>query len=377
MEVDATTTAEPASSVATSHSMGLLIGLPIVMVIFTAVLVLLLLLCWLSVRSRLRTTRSYGYASVPVNDPTYLNKLPYKPAAIKIGDPPLPSMFFHMATQLDGSELTPASSHYPNPFAQHRSQSKVSIYEKRPPRLRTRRKGNHKHGRGVHTILQNAEPTPEVVEEERRKAVGAERSMSIISLGGAAESSLLVPGMKTSTLESSREKAPEIFLTLLYNKDTASLVVRIERVVGLPFRDDGCEVDAYVQLYFIPKVRELPQRKTAKTKTARRNSAPVFEEEICYEALSAEELINSTLHMQVMDYQTYGKHRLLGKVDLHLVQVSFDDGETSVNLTLQPPTVSSQSVALAVCYNCMVCPLGYDRISTRHRVQSPHTRSAV
>lgn len=347
---DNSTTAVPAPSTATSSSMGLLIGLPLIVVIFTTILVLLLVLTWLSLRSRMRTTRNYRYASLPVNDPTHFHKLPYKPtpAAIKLGDPPLPSMSFHMATQLD-SPLSAARSPYPNPFAQHRSQSKVSIYgEMRPPRLRTRRKGNHKHGLGKHAIRQNAEPTPEVAKEEKKGKQKAERSPSIVSLGVASElgnGSLLVPGKWTSALESSRDKPPEIFITLLHNKDTASLVVRIERVIGLPFRDDGSEVDAYVRLYFIPKVPELPQRKTSKTRLARRDSAPVFEEEICYEAMSTEELINSTLHMQVLDYQSYGKHRLLGQADLHLVQVSFDDGEASVHLTLSPPTVSMQYVS--------------------------------
>ena len=328
-----TATTEGSSS---DSSLTLLIGLPLLIVIFTASLVLLLFLTWLTLRSKLRTARSYGYANVPANDPIHFDKLPYKPASIKIGDPPLPNMTFHMATQLE--KQVSASSHYPNPFSQHRSQSQVSIYEKRPPRLRTRRKGNHKHGRGMHAILQNAEPTPEVVEEEKRKE-RTERSSSIISLGGASDlgSTLLLPGNKTSTLE--KEKPPEIFLTLRYNKDTASLVVRIERVVGLPFREDGSEVDAYVRLYFAPKLPKLPQRRTSKTRTARRDSAPVFEEEIRYEAMSAEELINTTLHMQVLDYRSYGKHRLLGQADLHLVQVHFENGEASATLTMTPPRV--------------------------------------
>lgn len=95
------------------------------------------------------------------------------------------------------------------------------------------------------------------------------------------------------------QKDPVVNLSLLYNKDTTSLVLKIERVLRLPFREDGSEVDAYVRLFIIPKLAELPQRRTCKTRTVRKDADPVFDEEISYNAMSAEEMINSTLHVQV------------------------------------------------------------------------------
>ena len=328
MTSNATDPTQPATSQVTT--VALKVGIPLIIVIFAAIIVLLIVLRWLIVRSGVKYN-ARRYQNVPTEDPHFKN-LPYPPC-VKIGDPPLPSMTFHMATQL--SDPTMNGSRYP--FMQHKATSQMSIHKKRPPRLRTRRKGNHKHGKGMHSILDDAEPTPEVVREGGKEK--SERSSSVISLGTAAEKIFIVPaGKKTLQASSPDGSLPGINLTLLYNKDTASLVVRLERVVGLPFREDGSEVDAYVRLFFIPKL-PLAYRKTSKSRTARRDSAPVFDEDIRYEAMSAEELINSTLHVQVLDYKPYGKHHVLGQADLELVQVQFEKGEASVTLPLCLPMV--------------------------------------
>lgn len=318
------------SEFSTSDSLPLFIGLPVIILIFIIILLLLLLLAWLSLRVRAKNLR---YRSLPTEDGSPASRLPYPPA-VKLGEPPAPAMSFHVATQLSD----PATSGARYPFIQHRTQPQMSVYEKRPPRLRTRRKGNHKHGKGMHTLTNGVERDPEVVEQEKAKSK-ERRSSSVVSLTGMGGEFQYALPIKKTMQASGSEKEPEIFLTLVHNKDTLTLVVRIERVVGLPFREDGSEVDAYVRLLFVPKLPELPQRRTSKTRTARRDSAPVFDEEIRYEAMSDEELINSTLHMQVLDYKSYGKHAILGQADIMLAQVQFVEGEASISHTLSPPRV--------------------------------------
>ena len=364
------TSAQNTTTPATSHSAGsnlaLLIGLPALIIIFTVIVVLLLVLAWHSLRRRWEESQ-YKYHSLPTEDTADINSkvkgsnryrpLPYPPA-VKLTDPPIPNMTYHMATEL--SDPTTTGSRYP--FVQHQL-TKRSVHETRPGRLRTRRRGNHKHGKGVHTILNNAEPDPEVVKERlEQDKKGRERgeevhtpTSSIFSLGQEEYNPHLYripPDKKTSLAGSATEKMPkdpDVFLMLLYSKDTASLVVRIDRVVGLPFRDDGSEVNAYVRLFFIPRSPALPQRRTSKTKTARRDSAPVFDEEIRYEAMSAEELINSTLHIEVLDYRAYGKHSILGQADLHLAQIQFEKGEATATLSLHPPKVRCRYLWVKLC----------------------------
>lgn len=139
--------------------------------------------------------------------------------------------------------------------------------------------------------------------------------------------------------ECEKKKLPELFLALFYNENEALLRVKVERATDLPFRADGTPVDAYVRLFFIPNLPELPQRRTSKTKTQRRENSPVFDEEVEYEAMSMEELINSNLHVEVLDFRSYGKHMVLGQADIPLVQVQFLRGEASVVLPLKLPKV--------------------------------------
>lgn len=134
-------------------------------------------------------------------------------------------------------------------------------------------------------------------------------------------------------------KSAEVFLSLVYHENEALLIVKVERAAELPYRADGTPVDAYIRLFFIPKLPELPQRRTSKTKTQRRDNSPVFDEVVEYEAMSAEELINSNLHVEVLDYRSYGKHVVLGQAHIPLIQVQFVRGEASITLPLKSPKV--------------------------------------
>ena len=316
----------PTESHSAAPSLVLLIGLPLLIVILTAIIVLLLVLAGQTLRRRLQNGDKYQYRSVPTEDMDCDQRplsLPYPPT-VKLKDPPTPSMTFHMATQLSD----PATNGSRYPFFQYQ-QTKRSVYAEPDPEVLKERLEESKIKKQMKKVVHENTPTPP----------------RLSPCPGPQEYKphmyhyQVPPEKKSSKVQEEPSKDPEIFLTLLYNKDTASLVVRVDRVVGLPFRGDGSEVDAYVRLFFIPKVPELPQRRTSKTKPVRRHSSPVFDEEICYEAMSAEELINSTLHIEVLDYRSFGKHSILGQVGLPLAHVKFEKGEATVTLSLHPPKV--------------------------------------
>ena len=94
-----------------------------------------------------------------------------------------------------------------------------------------------------------------------------------------------------------------------------------------------------MQLYLTPVRRAGPQRRSSKTQTARRTSAPVFDEEIRFEAMGESELLASTLHVEALDYKVYGKHQLLGGNTLSLDSVNFQEGEAKITLPLLAPQV--------------------------------------
>ena len=337
----------PSSSPDPAVGVPLLVGLPVLIVIFAAIAILLLLL--LALTLRVKHLRQNKYRAVPTDDPTKRPSSPFPPK-VRLSDPPVPSMNIHMATQL--SQL---GARYP--FAPHKlptDSSPLRSHDKRPPRLRTKRKGNHKHGKGKHGVAKGVELSASsdsmdsLLDTPKEKV---ERSSSLASLGlGYALSPHLymVPADKRWSRREEEEeeedkenRGPDLFLALFYSEDDQQLVVQIERVSGLPLRENGAEVDAYVRLYLIPKSHELPQRRTSRTRTFRRDSAPVFDEKIHYEAMSHEELINSALHVEVLDFRSHGKHRVLGQADLPLGQVHFQSGQASLSLQLELPKVSA------------------------------------
>ena len=335
------------------HSeMVVYVGLPLIIAVFLALIALLLLLVYFILRAK---NKRQKYSKVPHAESrlTNLSSLPYpsiKPPSIKIEGVPSPDMTFTVAPQLP----SPASSQR-YPFIKHKGQQNRTIQaqERRQQRLK-RSKNDHaasepsRPDSGTHS-LSSGSPDHSPV-RQRGKGKEGERKTSVISLSQFGDQhpvsqAFMVPaGSKqvSRSLSTSSDKPPEISLTLTYLKEKTTLVVSVEKVVGLPPRDDGAEVDAYVRLFFIPRLPEMAQRKTSKTRTAKKELDPVFHEQIYYEAMSEEELINSTLHVQVLDYRAYGRHQIIGRAELSLGHVTVGEDGEPVLLQLLAPRVRLQ-----------------------------------
>ena len=260
-----------------------LVGLPLTLIFLTIIMLLVLVLvCYCSVKlwRRLRGTdadRDRGSSIFP---------------SLKLARPPPPELAYHMVAPL--GDPIEGTRHYSVP---HESR-------KRPGRL---------------------------VQEQNAGASSRSPSPSI-RLGYETK-------RHSNSSESEEISKPEIFVSMFHNTDrdeNPPLVIRIDKVVNLPLREDMSKVDSYVRLFFICKVPGLPHRRTWKTKVVRESCHPIFAEEVHYEEMSVEELINSTLHIEVLDYHPHGKHSILGQVDLHLTRVQFTSEEIFDVLTLQP-----------------------------------------
>ena len=344
------------------------VALPIIIAVCLAIVALLLLVIYLAMRAKARR-QQFTQLSKEESRLHNLSNLPYpwvKPPAISM-DLPSPDMTFAITPQLPSP---PTTQRYP--FFKHKRQENKTIHgeEKRPPRLRTRRAGNHKHGKGIRTIFRDGggdgrpvdgkagsssmvssttseSPPIEASGEGGGGGVGVKRQISSPSLlgdvGGIIKSFTLSASQKQlSRTPSTANRPPEIFLTLSYIKEKTTLIVTVQRVIGLPQREDGTDVDAYVRLYFMPRIPAMAQRKTSKTRTQKSESDPIFQELIYYEAMSEDEMINSTLHVQVTDYRPYGWHPILGQAKVELVDVPLKEEEEVVVLQLSAPRVRGE-----------------------------------
>ena len=155
----------------------------------------------------------------------------------------------------------------------------------------------------------------------------------------AKQSPLAASPSQSEPDEATPQVRPELYLTLKFDEESSLFVVNVDRVVSLPPKADGSAVDAYVRLFLIPRLTDLTQRRTAKTQTRPNSLSPVFNEDISYDRMSRDELINSTLHLEVLDYQSNGKHQLLGGNTVQLANITFVEGEAPVKLVLNPPEV--------------------------------------
>ena len=320
---------------------ALFVLIPVLAVLLT-ICVVLAVFVYLSIRKREK--KHSRYQPVPVKDDNSNSgryTLPYPPS-VKLSKSAYPHLEYSLATQLPQPLDIPTTRY---PFIQHRIPGpQVSLHERRPPRFRTKRRGNHKHGRGKHVILGRQEtadsdhsPTPE-------PAADANSGAKICQL----------PANKRDSPNGSsppRGSKPEISLTFMYDDLESVLTIKIEKVVNLPLREDGSEVDGYVRLHFTPVFPAALDIRTSRTQTRRKNSSPVFEEELTYSNLKREKMIELTLHIEVLDYKSYGKHAVLVQTEIEMRNVKFFDGNCRLTLPLEPPKVmmSSQTEAVFVC----------------------------
>lgn len=325
------------------------VGVPIILIIATAIIVLVLVLAYLHYRSK--QGKDEGYHPVPQEDtdhvasgimPTPVGKklstgiggLPYplklaRPARVHIGDPHPPTTFVH-ATQLESAGGTGYQFREPQPL----SPRELQRYEGRA--------GKKRNGR--HVLLHSSEAT-DSSDHESPSRPSSREMLERKQPSPRPGRKFSMPVTPIEDFDSLQPKLPEIYFQLRYSERTNRLTIKIDKVSYLPCREDGSMMDAYVRLFFIPKLQELPQRKTSKTQT-QRGPSPVFDEELMYEAMTPEEVINSTLHIEVLDYRSYGKHHILGQGDLPLVQVKFEGELASITLPLHLPKVC---VCVTVC----------------------------
>lgn len=324
------------------HSKVALFVLVPVLFVLVVICVVLTIFIYLSIRKR-QNKLSPRYQSVSTKDDETVRKvhtLPFPPS-VKISSSAYPSMEYSLATQLP-QPLEVSSARYP--FIQHQLPGpQGSLHEKRPPRLRTKRRGNHKHIRGKHVVLGGKQETIDSDHSPTPPESAADQSNVRIAQ---------IPPKRDSSPEDnpngSRISRPEVTLVFKHSESEATLIIIVNRVVNLPLRSDGTEVDGYVRLHFTPALPGTMDVRTTRTQTRRKNSSPIFQEELTYTNINKDDLQEMTLHIEVMDYKSYGKHNVLVQTEVEMRKVKFFDGNSKLTLPLEPPKVNSITSTLCV-----------------------------
>ena len=358
-EMSSATVVPSAQPVGTGGSTNLIlcIVIPVGLVALAVATCLSIVIFWLVRKRHLKQTTNYR--PIPSEDSfTSLSAalgrgIPFPPR-VQVTTPMSPRSVqpgYTTANQLSShtAEMNTDKFRERYPFIQHTIPvSQETKEDKRPLRLRTRRKGNHKHGRGRNIVMRRSE----TVDSEHSPGPDGETTSRDPSPlpplpPSAHPKEFIVPAKQTesppqsdgSPLRGSEGNIPQVFLSIKYT-ETNNLVIRVQRVKCLPLRDDGGEVDAYIRVYFTPVFPNSAPRRTSKTRMERRNSEPVYDEDITYESMSPDELAQTTLHIEALDFKSFGKHVLLGLNEIVLNSLQLSDEPTNVSVPLKPPPVS-------------------------------------
>lgn len=311
--------------------------IPLLLVLVVVILLLSALLVWLAVKQRAKK----NYRPLSKKD-----ALPYPPL-VKLDQPPNPNLTYTLAANLDpgglveGRATSPLLHRHQRAVSPRRGSSPEPPRLERPKRLSRRRPAAAAMRR--HSMFTSSERYTRTVDSLTPDRT-PERVLTPESSDHSGESDypptlrmyLLNANVQKSDSIISAIKLPDIHFILCYKEQSSSLLVRVERVNNLPLREDGSEVNAFVRLYFTPM--QVMLRKISRTGMTR-TSDPVFDEEIMYEAMNKDDLDNSTLHLEVVDYQAYGKQWVIGRNQLALRRVTYSNGEAKVQLSLPPPLV--------------------------------------
>ncbi len=336
-----------------SVSLPLVVSLPILFIIVTAIIVLIMILLWYLYRSKKKKNGKLQlgvgrYTSLPADspdDPSTIKSPSTKPK-VQLLDPPAPgvSTQFIEAAQLGTVDGAGLGSRYP--FIKE-SKAKVSaVKEKKPHRKLSNRRARPTAGmvRRAHSTDRSSDGSEDGFSSPRKLVPrGTSWGSSATPTETPSPEHRMNRGLSGPLVE--QEGLPELSLCLIFDEKEARLTVKVEKAMKLTQRPNGEPVDSYVRLYFVPKLAEMPQRKTSKTETVKGDCSPAYNEAVQYEAMTMAELINSVLHVEVLDIPdsaSFGKHQVLGRSDLPLVQVQFIAGEAPLTIPLTPPAVREQ-----------------------------------
>ncbi|NXI11203.1 SYT1 protein, partial [Irena cyanogastra] len=127
---------------------------------------------------------------------------------------------------------------------------------------------------------------------------------------------LVQPEMEDLEQEVEQKRRGKLQYSLEYNFRIQELKVGVKQAVELKAMDSGGTSDPYVIVYLTSDMK-----KRYETKVHRKTLNPIFNESFTFQVLQAE-VSESTLVMQIYDFNRFTKHDIIGEVRLPLASVN-------------------------------------------------------
>ncbi|NXF01755.1 SYT1 protein, partial [Smithornis capensis] len=140
--------------------------------------------------------------------------------------------------------------------------------------------------------------------------------INLCAVSNSITASLVQPEMEDLEQRVEQIRRGKLQYSLEYNFRTQELKVGVKQAVELKAMDSGGTSDPYVIVYLTSDVK-----KRYETKVYRKTLNPIFNESFTFQVPQAE-VPESTLVMQIYDFNRFAKHDIIGEVRLPLASVS-------------------------------------------------------
>ncbi|NXK64576.1 SYT1 protein, partial [Sylvietta virens] len=139
--------------------------------------------------------------------------------------------------------------------------------------------------------------------------------IGLCAVSNSTTTNLVQPEMEDLEREVEQKRRGKLQYSLEYSFRIQELKVGVKRAVELKAMDSGGTSDPYVIVYLTSDMK-----KRYETKVYRKTLNPVFNESFTFQVPQAK-VSESTLVMQVYDFNRFSKHDIIGEVRLHLASV--------------------------------------------------------
>ncbi|NXU87959.1 SYT1 protein, partial [Xiphorhynchus elegans] len=140
--------------------------------------------------------------------------------------------------------------------------------------------------------------------------------INVCGISNSTTASLVQPEMEDLERGVEQMRRGKLQYSLEYNFRTQELKVGVKQAVDLKAMDSGGTSDPYVIVYLTSDMK-----KRYETKVYRKTLNPIFNESFTFQVPQAE-VPESTLVMQIYDFNRFAKHDIIGEVRLPLASVN-------------------------------------------------------
>lgn len=147
---------------------------------------------------------------------------------------------------------------------------------------------------------------------KKKKQQKKNEKINLKGVNGSSTTALVQPDVADLDYGSSKKYRGKLLYSLEYNVTQSELTVGVKQADSLKAMDLGGSSDPYVRVYICPD-----KNKTCETKVLKNTLKPVFNEQFTFQ-ITKVSLLESTVVMQVFDFNRFSKHNIIGEIRLQL-----------------------------------------------------------